>query len=1395
MSSRHQRYWAPHGEAVLVDDTGYLADIDERWPPRFNTNLVPTRELLTKSPVTVLLGEPGSGKSFEFNLLRSIAKEERKGVVLSLDLGQYGDAPTLATALGRMLSQCANSEGEPLLMLDALDECRVNIKRAETVIQEVLLDAADTNLRLVVSCRTSAWPESLEEVLRSQWSGKDDVKVFDIAPHSREFVSTRLEENDLKAEEFFAALDSAGAHGLALHPLGLNFLLAQSKERRAFSSSRWALYESGCAAFLRPSKRRFEDGNLSLPDVRERMQLAGLMAAIALLSNKTDFSIFTDTAYEISASVRIGVDAIAMFPLPRGEASWRPDRQQCLEVFESALFVTRDDGVFAFAHRTYAEFLAAHFLSSLDLSAHEALRLLTLPGMTATLTPQLQQLAAWMTHSNRQLREFALKADPSLLFDGSVLTDDEVAVGDIFDEIVLLVEKHKFPIYEYRLIRSYGKLAHRLLLEKLREILRDPQRAPAVRQFASDVAAACNLVVELPELLTISLDRAENYDVRQSAANAIRDSAADDMKVGLLPLMSGENPEDIEDEMKGIALHCAIDRGMSAGALVDVLTEEKRSNYAGAYAHALRRFENMAVCADDVRPIIAWLRNQLTANSLEYSWDRIVFHIFSKVALAVVESKIFWSEFGEIAWLALSTHHKLSSSQSTRSFDDALGLDGLEERRQTMFVALLTAAGGDARTTASTLLHGTGLVKYEDGPFLIDLYGRQSTSEQAKQILAYIFTYFPSAANAVVRDWVLDAAGPYACRPDPLLRQVLGETLTAIELQGEQAATLKRYHLMSKRSSEQPVPKQRPKSIDLLMSSLAASETGTPGHWLNIVSHVRYADDFEGFSMPAPEVAAAPLWQVLDDVTKSRLVSAARAFLRHGRPVEETLAPNVMNHGEDAAVAACVLLHTTGSGNGDEFDELAVRWVRALARYIGGEQPRNHIDEILRRAMTHSPTCVTDELLEIWKLNIVFPQPRVPDFAKGILTESLKVNLEALLPGLEDAPFLCLAKYLLEHKSEQALDELFGRVEDVDEIASDFGASCLELIARHGPQYFVDVVWPRLSQDVRAIEAFAAKYQHITSSQPLPILLFDATMTEQLFELLEEKYPASDDVPMSGFVKPRHHVQEFRNCCIVSLKEKASSESIAALERIAARHPSYTWIAYTAHQAEQKAARDAWVPFGAAELVAVMKLAAGRVIRTEAELHAVVMEELQQINDKISARGVLPAVYFLWDEESSRPKHEPRLSDWLALELRDRLSTRGAVVNREVQVRSHNPKGVGERTDILIEVSTAGKPSTPDEVLRLVIEVKGCWNRDLLSSPEKQLRDDYMRAMQAENGIYLVFWFLCDRWRDDDSRKRTTQRLVPGGSTTACLTAIADACDKASVDGMQLSPVVFDCAY
>jgi hypothetical protein len=317
----------------------------------------------------------------------------------------------------------------------------------------------------------------------------------------------------------------------------------------------------------------------------------------------------------------------------------------------------------------------------------------------------------------------------------------------------------------------------------------------------------------------------------------------------------------------------------------------------------------------------------------------------------------------------------------------------------------------------------------------------------------------------------------------------------------------------------------------------------------------------------------------------------------------------------------------------------------------------------------------------------------------------------------------------------------------------------------------------------------------MASSQAYPLLLVEAAVTEQIFEILEENYPSSEDLPTNGPVTRRHHIQEFRKCCIYSLREKADVPSIAALERVFSRHPELPWVASAAHHAEQKAARDAWIPYELKEVAAVVSRSASRVVRTEEELHATVIEELQAMANSISARSAQPLAYFLWDEKSNEPKHEPRLCDWLASELRRRLEYRGAIVNREVQVRAHNPKGVGERTDISIEVSGAPSRKGSGDVLRLVIEVKGCWNDELLTAPASQLRDNYMMAVGASTGIYLVMWFYCDRWTDVDTRKRRTRKLVPDETAAACLAAISASCAEASTSTALVSPMLIDCTY
>ncbi len=56
----------------------------------------------------------------------------------------------------------------------------------------------------------------------------------------------------------------------------------------------------------------------------------------------------------------------------------------------------------------------------------------------------------------------------------------------------------------------------------------------------------------------------------------------------------------------------------------------------------------------------------------------------------------------------------------------------------------------------------------------------------------------------------------------------------------------------------------------------------------------------------------------------------------------------------------------------------------------------------------------------------------------------------------------------------------------------------------------------------------------------------------------------------------------------------------------------------------------------------------------------------------------------------------------------------------------------------------------------MIIEVKGCWNKKLMTAMKGQLVDRYLAESDCRHGLYLVGWFLCDAWDDEDYRKGDT---------------------------------------
>ena len=64
-----------------------------------------------------------------------------------------------------------------------------------------------------------------------------------------------------------------------------------------------------------------------------------------------------------------------------------------------------------------------------------------------------------------------------------------------------------------------------------------------------------------------------------------------------------------------------------------------------------------------------------------------------------------------------------------------------------------------------------------------------------------------------------------------------------------------------------------------------------------------------------------------------------------------------------------------------------------------------------------------------------------------------------------------------------------------------------------------------------------------------------------------------------------------------------------------------------------------------------------------------------------------------------------------------------------------------------------GSASEEAEILSVVIEVKGCWHKELLTAMKTQLAGRYMKDNNLPSGLYLVGWYKCDKWDNTDYRK------------------------------------------
>jgi len=281
---RCRRFWFPRGSPADLSDGGFLRDSEsaKSW---YTRSPAASFEELAATPVLVLLGEPGMGKSTALN--KEVQRvESAASRLLRVDLAGIGtDVLVCETVFqSEEISSWRHSNARLNLFLDGLDTCLQHVKTLVALLRERFEKLPRDRLTLRIACRTADWPPDLEIALGALWPAEGDIGICELAPLRKHDVRVAAESTGIPADEFLSEVSRLGAAPFASRPITLKFMLNTFGRKRQFPSQRPGLYRQGCLALCdewrhdRRRSRKFSEGS--------RFSMASRLAAVSVFSGR-----------------------------------------------------------------------------------------------------------------------------------------------------------------------------------------------------------------------------------------------------------------------------------------------------------------------------------------------------------------------------------------------------------------------------------------------------------------------------------------------------------------------------------------------------------------------------------------------------------------------------------------------------------------------------------------------------------------------------------------------------------------------------------------------------------------------------------------------------------------------------------------------------------------------------------------------------------------------------------------------------------------------------------------------------------------------------------------------------------------------------------------------------
>lgn len=1240
--------------------------------------------LLDQTQSIVILGEAGMGKSTLLSQLK--------------DLEGY----SFCTARKLLIS----ADPKPLLqnastlVIDGLDE--VSAPREGDAVDLVLRRLAELELpRFVLSCRVADWRGATARQGIAEIYDQPPLEIH-LEPLSQDDAKMYLSHalSDEEAEATIGHLENLGLSGLWRNPQTLKLVREVANQGR-LPKSKGELFAE--ATRLLRIEHRTEKANSALATLPEKDVLAAAGAGFAAL-------IVTDKE-ALSRETRP-----AEFDAPIAEITSIASAARLSDVLDSRLFEARSSDRFTYTHRAIGEFLGARWLAEQADTPRKQRRLLELLNNPSLVPASLRGIHAWLAWHSPALAEKVIASDPMGVIEYGDAENLTKSQSRTLLKALLELSKQN-PWFRDWSDYRVGGLVQPGMLSEVRDIISDSRVEVGLRLLVLQALRHSELVPLLrTELLTLLLDTEAVFALRSEAGDRLvgLTKTPDWLEItSKLIEEKSENGARLAIELTNEIGFEHLDNGLILG-----MVEENLGRAASSVGVFLKFSQTLPDERIDIVLDFLAKRADPTLRSKDRDGRRLYFEI-KDLAFALLKRRLkdppdhverLWS------WLRPFDSNSGVDRESSESISNALETnDNLRQAIQN-HVLLIEKNDLNIWQRLSRLLQpAAGLRPSEDD--LIQMLNRLPTGdlrwrelvelsgsgpEQGLKVRAAAERFASGDEDAM--GWLSDRANPRT--PDWQIEQ----ERRAQERAAQIAAEWNRHR------------EQFSARIDSLRNGEYGSIINPAKAYLKLFSDM---DD-------EPKDGPARIEQWLGSELRDAALAGFETFLVRQPPfpsAEELASSYADSKRWDAAyiiVAALAERVRTNRGFIDLQDE------RLIAGYI--ELSHSSIDD--HAGIDGLKETLARELLARGKWEFALRLLLEPQFDKGVkhvsglysflrneedseLIGRLGVDWLTNFPAMSDIAQIELVDQLLRNPvgSKDILSLLRRRVTeelsddlrlawDAVGIILDFDGTRARLDGAGGVSK--ELLW---SLRARLAEKNGTHF-------PTPL---DAEQLAWIIEKFRPFFPYTEH-PTGGWSGDTNSwdATEYLSELINRLGDKTSSiatKKLVAL-RDAPRDGYYNRLRVAAAEQKRKRIEASWV---APDIGTFASAIADHAPTNAPQLQAVILEELKQVQNKITGSALDWYKDFFFDDGTPRGEED----------CRDTILKMFGELPFGIQAAPEGHLADNKRCDI--ECTLPG--------IMVPIEIKGQWHKDLWTAADTQLDVLYTNDWRAERGIYLVLWF------------------------------------------------------